>query len=246
MAGRDIYIDVYLTLGRVESGSGNLGDNSELSRRHAQIRYENGAAIIEDLSSSNSTFVNSTRITGPQRLNPGDEVEVGMSTLRYVDSSATVVGAPRPTPPQQPAARRCRRRPHSTRSLPARPPRHRPRSATQRAAGRPARRAGARHRRRRSGGSADRNTRTHAREIRPRQPPPLSPSARTRPARQALKTTQHHPGHFLFITSACENDTAPWRRSRCTARQPRQTVWYVITDDSTNRRRANAPTTCPS
>ena len=127
-AGRDIDLDADLTLGRAESGPGNLGDDSELSRRHAQIRYENGAAIIEDLGSSNGTFVNGTRITGPQRLNPGDEVEVGMSTLRYVDSSATVVGAPRPTPPQQPAARRCRRRPHSTRSLPARPPRHRPRS----------------------------------------------------------------------------------------------------------------------
>lgn len=60
---------------------------AKVSRRHARILFTNGSYMIEDLGSTNGTFVNRGRrlIPGnPQRLNDGDEVIVGKTFLRLV------------------------------------------------------------------------------------------------------------------------------------------------------------------
>jgi pSer/pThr/pTyr-binding forkhead associated (FHA) protein len=51
----------------------------EVSRRHAQITYQGGRYIIEDLGSTNGTFVNNRRISVPTWLNNGDLIEMGES-----------------------------------------------------------------------------------------------------------------------------------------------------------------------
>lgn len=51
----------------------------EVSRRHAQISYQDGRYFIEDLGSTNGTFVNSRRISVPTWLNNGDLIEMGES-----------------------------------------------------------------------------------------------------------------------------------------------------------------------
>jgi hypothetical protein len=59
---------------------------AKVSRRHARIIYANGMFSIEDLGSTNGTFVNRGRRLIPgnaQVLNSGDEIIVGKTFLRF-------------------------------------------------------------------------------------------------------------------------------------------------------------------
>lgn len=62
-------------------------DDAKVSRRHARIRRNNGSYFIEDLGSTNGTYVNRGRRLLPgntQILNDGDEVIVGKTFLRFL------------------------------------------------------------------------------------------------------------------------------------------------------------------
>jgi RND superfamily putative drug exporter len=60
---------------------GALGGDPELSREHARISVGDGTLLIEDLGSSNGTFVNGRRIKAPTELHSGDQIKVGATTL---------------------------------------------------------------------------------------------------------------------------------------------------------------------
>ena len=53
-----------------------------VSRRHARITVASGAATIEDLDSTNGTHVKGMRISGPTRLDPGDELALGSERVQ--------------------------------------------------------------------------------------------------------------------------------------------------------------------
>lgn len=55
----------------------------EVSRRHARIVVENGKYLIEDLGSSNGTFVNQERLSGRSELRGHDEIEIGPFHLEF-------------------------------------------------------------------------------------------------------------------------------------------------------------------
>lgn len=62
-------------------------DDAKVSRRHARIRRNNGSYFIEDLGSTNGTYVNRGRRLLPgntQLLKDGDEVIVGKTFLRFL------------------------------------------------------------------------------------------------------------------------------------------------------------------
>jgi pSer/pThr/pTyr-binding forkhead associated (FHA) protein len=71
-----------LVLGRGESGAGTLGDDAELSRRHATISLSDGAVVVEDHGSTNGTEVNGRQISEPTPVSSGDSIAVGSSVLR--------------------------------------------------------------------------------------------------------------------------------------------------------------------
>ena len=84
-AGGRLHVDAPLELGREAKGQGALGDDSQLSRRHARVSSIDGQRVlIEDLGSTNGTVVNGDRIRGPTELRAGDTVQVGDSTMRLV------------------------------------------------------------------------------------------------------------------------------------------------------------------
>lgn len=64
----------------------SLDAEAKISRRHARIIHENDRFLIEDLGSTNGTFVNRGRrlLPGtPHLLNDGDEIIVGKTFLRF-------------------------------------------------------------------------------------------------------------------------------------------------------------------
>ena len=61
-------------------------DFEELSARHFALRvYGEGDVEIEDLNSSNGTFVNQTRIEGRHPLTSGDVIEAGGHLFVYLN-----------------------------------------------------------------------------------------------------------------------------------------------------------------
>jgi hypothetical protein len=59
---------------------------AKVSRRHARITYNDGKYFLEDLGSTNGTFINRGKRLAPgvgQPLNDGDEIIVGKTFLRF-------------------------------------------------------------------------------------------------------------------------------------------------------------------
>ena len=66
-----------------DSGSGVRLDGDEFaSARHARIDPRPDGVWVEDLESTNGTFVNGARITSKRLLQPGDVLRVGETELR--------------------------------------------------------------------------------------------------------------------------------------------------------------------
>lgn len=111
-AGTEIRIAGEFLIGRHAEGDGKLGRDPELSRRHAMVRREGERLVIEDLGSTNGTFVNDRRIDAPCELSAGDRIEVGDTVIEVSIPAAgappggATVFAPIPssTPPAEPAA----------------------------------------------------------------------------------------------------------------------------------------------
>ena len=94
LQGQELPIEDDLLVGRDASGPANLRDD-EVSRRHARIRREpDGALVIEDLGSTNGTYLNGWRFPTPQRLSPGDRIAIGGTVLELVGSEITVPRQP--------------------------------------------------------------------------------------------------------------------------------------------------------
>ncbi|MBM3799273.1 MAG: FHA domain-containing protein [Actinobacteria bacterium] len=66
-----------LVIGRSENTDLSVADDSFLSNVHARIWIANGAAVVEDLGSTNGTLVNGNRISDVVALRPGDRVQMG-------------------------------------------------------------------------------------------------------------------------------------------------------------------------
>ncbi len=56
-----------------------------ISRHHARVRAINGQWIIEDMGSSNGTYVNGVRISKPLELKQGDQIRLGKTLLTFSD-----------------------------------------------------------------------------------------------------------------------------------------------------------------
>jgi hypothetical protein len=109
--GSAIALEAELVIGRSTPGLGSLGGDSEISRVHARVYHDaSGQLMVEDLGSTNGTYVNGARISGSQALRSGDQLRVGQTTMTVEGAGpgATAVGQvvppPAAAPPPPPAA----------------------------------------------------------------------------------------------------------------------------------------------
>lgn len=83
--GRDIQADLVI-------------QDAEVSRRHARLTLQGNTYMIEDLGSTNGTFINGQRLMAPHVLQPGDLIMLGekislVYERAHYDPNATVASA---------------------------------------------------------------------------------------------------------------------------------------------------------
>ena len=74
-----------LTLGRGGQNTVALDGDEFASASHARVEARADGLWVEDLGSTNGTFVNGARVTTPRRLLAGDVVRVGQTDLRVAE-----------------------------------------------------------------------------------------------------------------------------------------------------------------
>jgi len=77
-AGRQMPLDGPVDIGR----EATLAiDDEQASRRHARVAAQGDLAVVEDLGSTNGTYVNGQPIEGPRAVRPGDQIRVGLTVF---------------------------------------------------------------------------------------------------------------------------------------------------------------------
>ena len=72
-----------LTVGRAVNNDVSMPDDEYASGRHARFEPRRDGVWVEDIGSTNGTFVNGIRLTRERKLTPGDVVRVGETDLRF-------------------------------------------------------------------------------------------------------------------------------------------------------------------
>jgi FHA domain len=72
-----------LLLGRGSDNDVNLGRDEYASSKHARVEPRRDGVWVEDVGSTNGTYLNGIRLTNAKRLAPGDVVRIGETELRY-------------------------------------------------------------------------------------------------------------------------------------------------------------------
>ena len=74
-----------ITVGRGGQNDLVLDGDEFASARHARIEARGDGVWVQDLDSTNGTFVNGARVVGAERMSPGDVLRVGETDLRVED-----------------------------------------------------------------------------------------------------------------------------------------------------------------
>jgi predicted component of type VI protein secretion system len=85
------------TIGR--EGADITLDDDQVSRSHARVSVAGSTITIEDLGSTNGTFVNGAKIEAPTTLAPGDTVRIGATTFA-LEADAEPEPEPEPALPE--------------------------------------------------------------------------------------------------------------------------------------------------
>ena len=68
--------------------------SKRVSREHAQVRRDGWRLILEDLGSTNGTFLNGRRLTDGQQLRDGDQIKIGDVAFTFYDPDVTHQDSP--------------------------------------------------------------------------------------------------------------------------------------------------------
>jgi FHA domain-containing protein len=73
-----------VTIGRAPGCSVALADDTFVSQLHARIYIRDGKPFVEDLGSTNGTFLNRDRLSKTMPLHRGDKLQIGQTVLEIV------------------------------------------------------------------------------------------------------------------------------------------------------------------
>ena len=72
-----------LLVGRGSRNDVDLAGDEYASSKHARIEPRRDGVWLQDVGSTNGTYLNGVQLSGAKRLTPGDVVRVGETELRY-------------------------------------------------------------------------------------------------------------------------------------------------------------------
>lgn len=70
--------------------------SKRVSREHTQIRRDGWRTYVEDMGSTNGTYLNNERIAEPMQLRDGDQIQVGDVLFTFNDPDVTYQDTPLP------------------------------------------------------------------------------------------------------------------------------------------------------
>jgi hypothetical protein len=83
-SGEDFELNsAQLTIGRGNQNDIAIATDEYASARHARFEPRQDGVWVQDLGSTNGTYLNGTRLDRPRRLSRGDIVRIGETDLRY-------------------------------------------------------------------------------------------------------------------------------------------------------------------
>jgi hypothetical protein len=77
---RTVRLSASMTVGRAPECELRV-DDTYASQQHARLFAKNNSWFVEDLGSTNGTFVNEQKLAAPAMLQPGDKVRVGQTIM---------------------------------------------------------------------------------------------------------------------------------------------------------------------
>jgi hypothetical protein len=80
LRGRSYPLGDEVTVGRA-AGCQVTVDDSYASQLHARVFMRDGQVWVEDLGSTNGTYLNRRKVTGPMQLQRGDKLQIGNTVL---------------------------------------------------------------------------------------------------------------------------------------------------------------------
>ncbi len=66
-----------ITIGRAAGCTVSVPDDTFVSQLHARLWNENGDVKVEDLGSTNGSYLNGTRVARPMTIHKGDRLQIG-------------------------------------------------------------------------------------------------------------------------------------------------------------------------
>jgi pSer/pThr/pTyr-binding forkhead associated (FHA) protein len=96
--GREFSVAGMLVIGR-DTSAGIVLEDGEVSRRHASVSTGPSGLEVEDLGSTNGTYVNGEKIEGSRALSEGDKLRIGTTVLEVsLPVQATKIASVIPEP----------------------------------------------------------------------------------------------------------------------------------------------------
>jgi hypothetical protein len=82
LAGRTYELGQEITVGRA-AGCHITLDDTYVSQLHARVSARDGVVYVEDLGSTNGTYLNRQKVTGAVAASAGDRLQVGGTVLEF-------------------------------------------------------------------------------------------------------------------------------------------------------------------
>jgi hypothetical protein len=80
--GQAFVVGLGLVIGREGGNEVRIEDNFA-SGRHARVFDHDGFVYLEDMNSTNGTYLNGRKVNGQEPLNPRDRIQIGDTRFRY-------------------------------------------------------------------------------------------------------------------------------------------------------------------